>query len=52
MDASGELRSQARKIKLQEQPLQVLRMLMEQTGEIVTREELRRELWPPYAPRV
>jgi hypothetical protein len=35
---SGELRSQGRKIKLQEQPLQILRILTERRAEIVTRE--------------
>ena len=38
-DHSGELHSGARKIKLQEQPSQILRLLMERAGEIVTREE-------------
>ncbi len=46
LDPSGELRSGGRKIKLQEQPLQILRILMEQPGEIVTREELRKKIWP------
>lgn len=46
LDDSGELRRQGRKIKLQEQPLQILRSLMEQPGEIVTREELRQKIWP------
>ena len=45
LDHSGELRSQGRKVKLQEQPLQILRILMEQPGEIVTREELRKKIW-------
>ncbi|MGH9544344.1 MAG: winged helix-turn-helix domain-containing protein [Terriglobales bacterium] len=46
LDYSGELRSGGRKIKLQDQPLQILRILMEQPGEIVTREELRNKVWP------
>jgi TolB-like protein len=46
LDAAGELRSQGRKLKLQEQPLQILRVLMERSGEIVTREELRQKIWP------
>jgi DNA-binding winged helix-turn-helix (wHTH) protein len=46
LDHSGELRSGGRKIKLQEQPLQILRILMEQPGEIVTREDLRKKIWP------
>lgn len=43
---SGELRRQGVKIKLQEQPFQVLVMLLEHPGEVVTREELRKRLWP------
>ena len=35
-----------RKILLREQPFQVLRMLIEQEGEIVTREDVRKKLWP------
>jgi TolB-like protein len=45
LDHSGELRSGGRKIKLQEQPLQILRILTERPGEIVTREELRQKVW-------
>ncbi len=43
---AGELRQRGQKIKLQEQPLQVLAALLERPGEIVTREELRSKLWP------
>lgn len=43
---AGELRRQGRKVKLQEQPFQVLSRLVENPGEIVTREELRNRLWP------
>jgi DNA-binding winged helix-turn-helix (wHTH) protein len=43
---AGELRKQGVKIKLQEQPLQVLQVLFEKPGEIVTREELRKRIWP------
>jgi Tol biopolymer transport system component/DNA-binding winged helix-turn-helix (wHTH) protein len=43
---SGELRKRGQKIKLQEQPFQVLAALLEKPGEIVTREELRSKLWP------
>ena len=43
---TGELRKQGQKLKLQEQPFQVLAALLERPGEIVTREELRRRLWP------
>jgi len=43
---SGELRRQGLRIRLQEQPFQVLAMLLEHPGELVTREELRKKLWP------
>jgi DNA-binding winged helix-turn-helix (wHTH) protein len=43
---SGELRKQGYKVKLQEQPFQVLVMLLERPGEVVTREELQKKLWP------
>jgi len=43
---TGELRRQGQKIKIQEQPFQVLAALLERPGEIVTREELRGKLWP------
>jgi Tol biopolymer transport system component/DNA-binding winged helix-turn-helix (wHTH) protein len=43
---SGELRRQGFKVKLQEQPLQVLVMLLERPGEVVTREDLQKKLWP------
>ena len=43
---SGELRKHGMKIKLQDQPFQILAMLLERPGEIVTREELRHKLWP------
>src|SRR6202047_50277 len=43
---SGELRQQGQKVKLQEQPFQVLATLLERPGEVVTREELRSRLWP------
>src|SRR5215510_4277775 len=42
---AGELRRNGFKVKLQEQPFQVLVMLLERPGELVTREELRRRLW-------
>ena len=44
--ATGELRKSGVRIKLQEQPFQVLRALVERPGEVVTREELRERLWP------
>ena len=43
---SGELLKNGRRIRLQDQPLQVLAMLLEQPGEVVSREELRQRLWP------
>jgi Tol biopolymer transport system component/DNA-binding winged helix-turn-helix (wHTH) protein len=43
---AGELRKEGRRIKVQEQPLRVLCLLLERAGEVVTREELRQELWP------
>src|ERR1700756_5767196 len=43
---AGELRRQGRKIKLQEQPFQVLAMLLEKPGEAITRAALRQKLWP------
>lgn len=43
---TGELRKHGTKIKLQDQPFQVLQLLLERPGEIVTREELRSKLWP------
>jgi TolB-like protein/DNA-binding winged helix-turn-helix (wHTH) protein len=44
--ASGELRRQGRKIRLQDQPFRLLALLLERAGEVVTREELRDKLWP------
>jgi TolB-like protein/DNA-binding winged helix-turn-helix (wHTH) protein/Flp pilus assembly protein TadD len=43
---SGELRKQGHKIRIEGQPLQILICLLENPGELVTREELRRRLWP------
>ncbi len=43
---AGELRKLGVKIKLQEQPFQVLAMLLEHPGEVVTREELQQRIWP------
>jgi TolB-like protein/DNA-binding winged helix-turn-helix (wHTH) protein/tetratricopeptide (TPR) repeat protein len=42
---TGELRKHGVKVRLQEQPFQVLAMLLERSGEVVTREELRSRLW-------
>jgi TolB-like protein/DNA-binding winged helix-turn-helix (wHTH) protein/Tfp pilus assembly protein PilF len=43
---SGELRKHGVKVKLHHQPFVILAMLLERPGEVVTREELRRRLWP------
>jgi len=43
---SGELRRQGSKVNLQEQPFQALVLLLERPGEVVTREELNKRLWP------
>jgi TolB-like protein/DNA-binding winged helix-turn-helix (wHTH) protein/Flp pilus assembly protein TadD len=43
---AGELRKRGLRIRLQEQPFQVLAMLLEHPGEVVTREELQKKLWP------
>src|SRR5271168_5037049 len=43
---AGELRKYGLKVRLQEQPFQILAMLVEHPGEVVTREELQRKLWP------
>jgi TolB-like protein/DNA-binding winged helix-turn-helix (wHTH) protein/Tfp pilus assembly protein PilF len=43
---SGELQKQGRKIRLEGQPVQVLVCLLDNPGELVTREELHRRLWP------
>jgi len=45
--ATGELRKQGLRIRLQEQPSQLLLMLLDHTGEVVSREEIRRKPWPP-----
>lgn len=42
----GELRKSGLRIKLQDQPFQILTMLLERPGETLTREELRKRLWP------
>ena len=43
---SGELRKHGIRIKLQEQPCQILAILLEHRGEMVTREQLQHRLWP------
>ncbi|HSB15572.1 MAG TPA: winged helix-turn-helix domain-containing protein, partial [Bryobacteraceae bacterium] len=43
---AGELRKNGLKIRIQEQPLQILAVLIERPGDVVTREDLRQRLWP------
>jgi DNA-binding winged helix-turn-helix (wHTH) protein len=47
LDATaGELYRHGNKLKLQEQPLQVLQILLEHPGNVVSRDELQRRIWP------
>ncbi len=43
---AGELRKDGAKLKLTGQPFHVLTILLEQPGDVVTREELQKRLWP------
>jgi TolB-like protein/DNA-binding winged helix-turn-helix (wHTH) protein/Tfp pilus assembly protein PilF len=43
---ASELRKQGIKVKLQQQPFELLAMLLEHPGEVVTREEIQKRLWP------
>ena len=43
---SGELRKAGVKVRVQQQPLKLLEVLLERPGEVVTREELRSRVWP------
>jgi TolB-like protein/DNA-binding winged helix-turn-helix (wHTH) protein/Flp pilus assembly protein TadD len=43
---AGELRKRGLKVRLQQQPFQVLAMLLEHAGEVVGREDLQKRLWP------
>src|SRR5437868_99373 len=43
---SGELRKAGTRVKLHDQPFQVLVMLLKHPGELVTRDEIRQKLWP------
>jgi eukaryotic-like serine/threonine-protein kinase len=45
---AAELRKHGIRIKLQEQPFQILSLLLEHPGEVVTRDELREKLWPAH----
>jgi DNA-binding winged helix-turn-helix (wHTH) protein len=44
--AAGELRKNGARIRLQEQPFQVLAALLQNAGQVVTRDELRERIWP------
>lgn len=44
--AAGELRKSGKRIRLQEQPFQVLVTLLENAGRVVTRDDLRQKVWP------
>jgi TolB-like protein/DNA-binding winged helix-turn-helix (wHTH) protein/Flp pilus assembly protein TadD len=43
---AGQLRKRGRRIRLRDQPFQVLASLLERPGHVVTRDDLRRRLWP------
>ena len=43
--SAGELRKNGRRIRLQEQPFQILVLLLERPGEVVAREDVRQKLW-------
>jgi len=43
---AGELHKDGFRIRLQEQPFEILAILADRPGEVVTREELRHKLWP------
>src|SRR6476661_669620 len=43
---AGELRKRGLRIRLQQQPFQVLALLLERAGQVVSREELQKALWP------
>jgi DNA-binding winged helix-turn-helix (wHTH) protein len=43
---AGELHKNGSRLKLQEQPFKILAMLLERAGDVVTRDELRKGLWP------
>jgi TolB-like protein/DNA-binding winged helix-turn-helix (wHTH) protein len=42
---SGELRRNGAKVKLQEQPLQILQVLLQHSGRVISREDLRKRIW-------
>ena len=45
-ERAHELRKQGHRIRLQDQPFQILKLLLQRAGDVVTRDELRQNLWP------
>src|ERR1700739_272487 len=43
---SGEVRKAGLRVRVQQQPMKLLEVLLEHPGEVVTRDELRRRVWP------
>lgn len=43
---AAELRKNGLKVKLQDRPFEILKILLERPGEVITREEFRQRLWP------
>src|SRR5215472_6505512 len=43
---TGKLRRNGTEVRLQDQPFQILAQLIQRAGEVVTRDELRRQVWP------
>lgn len=43
---AGELRKRGQKLKIQGQPIQILAMLVEHPGRVITRDQVRQKLWP------
>ena len=46
LSSVGELRKNGFKLRLRGQPFDILAMLLERPGEVVTREQLQQRLWP------
>ena len=44
--ATGELRKEGVRVRLQEQPLQLLQILLDESGKVISRQELQRRIWP------
>jgi DNA-binding winged helix-turn-helix (wHTH) protein len=45
-NAAGELRRNGTKVRLQDQPYQILQIQLVQPGKVISREELRQKIWP------